>query len=1142
MKRSYEGILLCAALLQLTGCSVNPDYIIEDVSDLDDLSVTLFEDGLEIPVGQTEKIVIKDLIPDSEENSGLMDMLKVDERGNYSISLEGEYSLDEQLSAIDLKSLASIEGFTYSQPIEYSIADFDPSDFKIEGQSFEYGYQIDQFDLSSITITGLSAGPVTVDAEFRDYRLTAEEHSFEAQFPTIDNTNDIISLSTLASFAGLISEPDAEYSVPGLGNIELTQFKGASLTKTIELEHASAIGSVTNIKLDPSASVRVELELTNCFLTSGSLVPDIEVDLGSIFKIEGSSDGKINLSDLALTGENSWKSSAEYKIVGVADDVARFSEGELTIGGDVLVGGRVNISDPKFTKAKFMSLDPASRMQIKGKVIFQNLRLEDMDINLGENASVDMSEGLTMPVNFSTDLPEMLSSIEKVVFDETKPITLSFEAANLDKLKTMSGGKVNVSQVITVSFPEGLTVEGAVDNTLTLESDFSTGKVEKNIYLKELVPVCSNGKIGFSGEVKVAVSAKASGSFSISSLPSSAAEDVIITATLGGSPAVKDVEFSVAEGGVSQVIDISKDLEFNLEGISDFGPFTVVLAGSPAVNVQTSFPTGNNAVAVVAEDLVISFPSFFNVDKDAISGIDPSCFDPATNSLTINGAIPEAFSIPVKSIRIETVEGENILKASASAHGTVKAVTKSEVIKLSDLQEFSGENISFSISIPDLSAESVALDGDISLTLDESYDFTVLKAGSFPEQLAYIEKVELDNVVLRVLLDVEQMPDLGTDLVIDADIELPEFFDVKTIKVNGVIGKGKPLSINQPIKSIGEIDLTSGKDITGHIAFSGSISAANPKIDLTQGGFDIKADFKASVGNGKDIDDPGTIAISRALAKVDYSIEQDASIDISGLEMFMNEDNCFAVNPELELTIETNLGIPIKGSVILTPSAKGTVIDGGIVELKDIELPYSQTASSTAKTVIKVDKGLSRLFATIPDKIEISIKAGVDSEASCVVEPSADYTCKLDYRIYIPFSFGEGFHLGISRDIDLEDPVDLSLVDAVGLRATVENTLPIGLELVANLYDENGEKILLEDQVVLEIKPATQAGVAAISEFAPVLTINKEGSSAKLSKIKFDISVSATADIQINESDYIRIKDIVIALPKGITIDPEMFK
>lgn len=114
--KSLVAVLMITSLLHVVSC-VNEDYELSE--DNVSLEVTVFEEGLVVPLGSTAEIKLKDLVPllDEEYRS----YLETREDGAYSIAYADTADFSESLD--QLKSLVSFEDIVYDQSATFSLSD-----------------------------------------------------------------------------------------------------------------------------------------------------------------------------------------------------------------------------------------------------------------------------------------------------------------------------------------------------------------------------------------------------------------------------------------------------------------------------------------------------------------------------------------------------------------------------------------------------------------------------------------------------------------------------------------------------------------------------------------------------------------------------------------------------------------------------------------------------------------------------------------------------------------------------------------------------------------------------------------------------------------------------------------------------------
>ena len=103
---SSRSILRITLLLLLAvGCNVNSEYEIRDIKDIN-TEITLFSDGLDIPVGNMTPILMDSIVSLLDSRTRKL----IEKSGDsYVFRYEGELSLDEQLESTGISKLKSID-------------------------------------------------------------------------------------------------------------------------------------------------------------------------------------------------------------------------------------------------------------------------------------------------------------------------------------------------------------------------------------------------------------------------------------------------------------------------------------------------------------------------------------------------------------------------------------------------------------------------------------------------------------------------------------------------------------------------------------------------------------------------------------------------------------------------------------------------------------------------------------------------------------------------------------------------------------------------------------------------------------------------------------------------------------------------
>lgn len=124
---SSISLLLPVLFTLVTACGVDPLYDLSETRI--DPTMTLFQDGLTIPIGSSERIRLDNLIKKLGPEAN--DYLKVGKDGGYMLCYDGSFSLDDYLRSLDIVEVVAFTAFFSSQSFTVPINDL-PDVFRDE--------------------------------------------------------------------------------------------------------------------------------------------------------------------------------------------------------------------------------------------------------------------------------------------------------------------------------------------------------------------------------------------------------------------------------------------------------------------------------------------------------------------------------------------------------------------------------------------------------------------------------------------------------------------------------------------------------------------------------------------------------------------------------------------------------------------------------------------------------------------------------------------------------------------------------------------------------------------------------------------------------------------------------------------------
>lgn len=1136
------ALALLAGLLLVTACTVDKSYDNISPSDID-LSVTVLEEGLTVPIGNTEKIQLEDLLNAAGE--GINDFISTGKNGEIILSYDGSMDLTDQISEYNLADMAVLDGIEFTEGFSYHIGDFNADNFSIKGEQYDLKVRFDGMDMLNIKPTpiSVSADNLSFHAGLDQYKNVISGNSNMDLGKTIGNvscTPEILKKSVIDDQVKLIPDPNMEIAVPAnvIPNVSVNQQVSVGFSG-IKLD--DKVTKVSNIKTNPNARMVVTLTLKNACFTAGTVTPNVDLDFSGLLVLSGGS--KINLGSMQLSPSNSWTLSKSFAISGLS--TTEFA-GELALNTKVPITGTVSVSGAKTTKSKVSQY--AGNLALDIDVRFLDFTVESAELAITAD-SVNRNDSITLDGFEGATLPKGIKDVKKIVLDEAKPLVLKITPKNLDKLK-----QKNLLYEFSLTFPKSFKVLGADANgKITLSGDLADGPVEQQIALSELYPTVSGGKLSLGAKIDVAAKVEPKNLvIDSANLPKSPNEDLSFSVEIEGTPSIKD--YIIVLDNYEQPIDMGGNIDFPADGLGDFSGVHVTPKGTPVLTINCAIPEVQGlGLAPGTDGVKISLPDFLVFNGAAIPA--QYSFNEADNSITLKNQFPKKIELPIKELFVKTatVNGRTRIVSSYSATGSV-TIPGSEVTQ-SDLESTFGSDIGLSVVLPDIKAQSISLDDDISFDVNQKF---TMKLKNVPDanQLQRIDEILLDNVFVNLEATFEGLPTSNdAPPTVDISVKLPDVLEPNVFPIKGKIINNKITAEPLQLKRLSNIDLanvTIEKDKDGNetrvldigsIEIAGSISASGAHIDVDQLKSDISADIKASIKNNK----TGKISVTKASGVFSYDIpEQVTKLDLSSMMPDMLKGDNLTLDfadPVMNLDIASNLGIPMTANIELVPYIGGNPVEGNIIQLKNIELPYSPTPSNTDKKSFSLCKDASsapagrtflqadinRLLTQIPDYVEVKINAGVVSSATAVLEPSAKYTLVIDYGISVPLTFGEDFKFATETELDLSSAAALVEMGDFTIVGKVVNESPLNLSVTVDLLDNAGTVIPQNTPTSINIQGAATSPVT--------ISLSTSDKSRAVSKAKLIVLVTAVPDKPLKKTDCLQFIDLA-AKASGITVDP----
>ena len=1124
---SAPAVALLASILLLSACTLDKTYDLKP-SDID-MSVTVFEDGLTVPLGSSEKISLGSLINSAGE--GVNDFIATGSNGELILSYNGSTSLNDQLAELDLANMAVIDGVSFSEPFTYHIGDFDASNFTIAGETHDLTVKFDGMDVINVSPASISgaADGLSFHAGLDEYKDVITGNADLDLAKTIGNIiyeQKIIEKATIANEVANAPE-NTEINVPAnvVPPVVLPEKNVHMHVDPIKLD--DNVTGLTNIKTSPNAKLNVTITLANVCFTAGTVTPDVDLDFNGLLHIKGGD--KINLKSMKLTSANGWSATQAFDVQGLYKTDYQNS---FTLDDDIPVSGTVTVEGAKATKAKVNGTNGDIELSID--VHFSDFTVYSADLAIIADP-FQKNDSISLGDFEETTLPDGITDVKGIVMDETKPLKIKIVPKNVNKLKSCS-----LPYNFTLTFPNTVKVKNANNGQIVMQGDLANGPAEQEVILSEIYPTINNGKISMNADVNVVASVQPQNIvIDSSNLPQSPDEDLSFTVEVEGTPTIKD--YVITLDNYEENIDLAGDLEVDAGGLGDIGGVRITPEGNPVLTISFDIPDlkglslkpGKNGVK-------ISLPSFLVFDGSAIAA--EYGFNASENSITLRNSFPNQIAMPIKELNVQPtlVDGKYKILGSYSAKGGI-SIPGAEVSQ-SDLKESFGSDIGLSVIIPEIKAASIALEDNLSFDIDQKFNMTVK---NIPEQLKRIDEILLDEVYVNLDAEFDGLPSsAASPFTVDLTVTLPEFIAPNVIPVKGTITGGKLSATPVKLEKLYGIDMTDKDELKGELSIVGSISAAGASIDLANLKSDITATITASIQNAN-----GKIAVSKATGVFSYDIDQETELNLDSIpEMLKGDDVSLEFeDPRLDLDISTNLGIPMSATLELIPFINGVEVSANKVTLSNVQLPYSTNPANTDKKSFSICKeaasapggrqfikgDISKLLKKIPDSIKIKINAGVDPNRVAVLQPSATYTLDIAYGISVPLSFGEGFKFATSTELGLQGAADVIAMGDFSIEGDVVNTSPLNLSADLYLMDANGG--IVRQNVDGQAKDCSTIDIKSPLKIS--LSVADKSKAKTVTKARLDIKVTAIPDVPVKETDCLQFTNLV-AKAGGITVDP----
>lgn len=478
----------------------------------------------------------------------------------------------------------------------------------------------------------------------------------------------------------------------------------------------------------------------------------------------------------------------------------------------------------------------------------------------------------------------------------------------------------------------------------------------------------------------------------------------------------------------------------------------------------------------------------------------------------------------------------------------IEALDLANVVKINALNHT--EVLNFSLTdfdtslIPPVSIGEITIP-NLNYEINEELDFDIMDATDIPEMLVSVSEIAMDEVYITISLDINDLPGVG-QYKLDADVVFPEFIVPRNVSLKGIeIVEGETITRSILIE---KLDLSGfdfaqmraeNKSLGGKISISAKASANNVVIsdvnDLTG---NKTANIRIQIADKQD-----RISINRIKAKVDYQIDTTINLAFMEFPEILKDAKLDLPDVNMTLVSSTNLALPLDCGASLASKGAGAADAINI----DFAIPYC-TDPAEIKTMESSNTfSINSILSDMPDSISFNARILVDKTKDCIVVPSADYSLSLSYALSVPFVLGSETHIPYCDTIKIGDSKTAEIIaevleeNSIRLSGTVENDLPLSLSVKFEFLSYDGDAdaftlIPLKNEIGTELVKAGSS-----SDFE--LTIGPEGDNEALKslthlRLLFEIESDGS---QLSASKYVKVSNLALTLPEGLSFDPASF-
>ena len=290
--------------------------------------------------------------------------------------------------------------------------------------------------------------------------------------------------------------------------------------------------------------------------------------------------------------------------------------------------------------------------------------------------------------------------------------------------------------------------------------------------------------------------------------------------------------------------------------------------------------------------------------------------------------------------------------------------------------------------------------------------------------------------------------------------------------------------------------------------------------------------------------------MTTAEMKLDLNMEVDPqTVDLSGMSGFLAQENMVIdlYNPALMLTISNSTPMEMNVNVDVTShkDSKEKTVHIGDKETDPIVIPasgeevycISQRGNEPGNDAVEVVvEDFGALIKEMPQMLEIH---NVEIEAAdefVKVYSDSHFALDIEYGFSAPLAFGEDLAVSFTYDLPLGMEESLNLGSFL-LSMNMENSIPLDFQVYGAALDADGNEI---KDAAVDIDAVIKGGSLenpAVTKFETSVNTN---SSSAVSALRLYLEASVPEGLAgecINTAQCLKMSDMVVSLPDGITLD-----